>query len=650
MQGYSEGEKMSLIKTNERKLKDEIKQYNLQELVKLSGEIREQLIDVVSENGGHLASNLGVVELTLALHYVFNSSKDKFIWDVGHQAYVHKILTGRKECLNSIRKHGGISGFPKCNESEDDCFDVGHSSTSVSAALGLANARDLQGENYSVLAVIGDGAMTGGMAFEALNHAGHLQTDMTVILNDNEMSISGNVGAMSSYLNKVRLDPNYTKRKQYVENLLTRIPKIGTKVAWTAEKIKDTVKYLMVPGQLFEELGFRYFGPVDGHNLEELIDVLKKIKGIKGPKIVHVITKKGKGYKFAEENPDKFHGIGSFDKETGEVKNKSEKISYTKAFSNALLDIAEIDDKVLAITAAMDTGTGTDVFSRKYPHRFYDVGIAEQHAVTFAAALARGGMKPVVAIYSTFLQRAYDQIVHDVALQKLPVIFAMDRAGLVGEDGPTHHGVFDISYLRHIPEMILMAPRDEKELGDMLYSATKYNSPAAIRYPRGEGTGVIIDRGRFEIIEKGKGELLCSGHDVLIIGVGSMVEEALKAKEILENSNISAAVINARFIKPLDENLIIEEAKDKKLIITVEENALKGGFSEEIASLLEDKGLVKSLLRIGIEDKFIEHGPQKLLREECGLSGEKIAERIKDRFLSSGSFARVINMNRRKYL
>lgn len=641
---------MSLIKTNEILLKDEIKKYRMEELTKLSEEIREQLIDVVSQNGGHLASNLGVVELTIALHYVFDSSKDKFIWDVGHQAYVHKILSGRKETLSTIRKYGGISGFPKCKECEDDCFDVGHSSTSISAALGLANARDLKGEKHSVLAIIGDGAMTGGMAFEALNHAGHLKTDMTVILNDNEMSISGNVGAMSTYLNKVRLDPNYTKRKQYVENILNRIPKIGNKVAWTAEKIKDTVKYLMVPGQLFEELGFRYFGPVDGHNLDELIDVLKKIKDIKGPKLIHVITKKGKGYKFAEDNPDKFHGIGSFDKETGEVKSSSGKISYTKAFSNALLDIAEKDEKIVAITAAMDSGTGTDVFAQKYPHRFYDVGIAEQHAVTFAAALARGGIKPVVAIYSTFLQRAYDQIVHDVALQNVPVIFALDRAGLVGEDGPTHHGVFDISYLRHIPNMAVMAPKDEKELGNMLYSATKYNMPVSIRYPRGEGTGVIIDRGVFDYIEKGRGELLSSGNDVLFIAVGSMVEEAIKAKEILEDYHISAGVINARFIKPLDENLIIENARDKKLIVTIEENVLKGGFSEEIASLMEDHGIVKPLLRMGIEDAFIEHGPQSLLREKCGLYGEGIAEKVKEKLVSAGSFAKVLNMNRRKYL
>lgn len=641
---------MDLIKFDEKLLKDKIKEYNLEELIKLSGEIREQLIDVVSENGGHLASNLGVVELTLALHYVYNSSKDRFVWDVGHQAYVHKILTGRKESLKTIRKYGGISGFPKCKESESDCFDVGHSSTSISAALGLANARDLKGENHSVLAVIGDGAMTGGMAFEALNHTGHLKTDMTVILNDNEMSISGNVGAMSSYLNKVRLDPNYTKRKKYVEGILTRIPKIGTKVAWTADKIKDAVKYLMVPGQLFEELGFKYFGPVDGHNLEELIDVLKKAKDIKGPKIIHVITKKGKGYKFAEDNPDKFHGIGPFYKETGEIKKKSNKTTYTKAFSLALLDIAEQDEKILAITAAMDTGTGTHLFAQKYPHRFFDVGIAEQHAVTFAAALARGGMKPIVAIYSTFLQRAYDQLVHDIALQNLPVIFALDRAGLVGEDGPTHHGVFDISYLRHIPNFIIMAPKDEKELGDMLFSATKYESPTAIRYPRGEGTGIIIDRGKFDYIEKGQGELLSLGKEVLIIAVGSMVDEAMKAKEILEKCNLSTSVINARFIKPVDVSLIKENAMDKKLIVTVEENVLKGGFSEEIAAMMEDEGILKPLLRIGIEDAFIEHGPQKQLREECGLSGDRIAERIKDKLALAGSFAKVIHMNRRRFL
>lgn len=619
---------MIQIKKDDIFLKDQIKTYSLEELRDLAQEIRDLLLEIVSENGGHLASNLGVVELTLALHYIFDSSKDRLVWDVGHQAYVHKILTGRKECLKSIRQYRGISGFPKCNESADDSFDVGHSSTSISAALGLANARDLQGQDHAVLAIIGDGAMTGGMAFEAMNHAGHLHTDMTVILNDNEMSISGNVGAMSSYLNKVRLDPNYTKRKKYVENLLTRIPGIGSKMFWTAEKIKDAVKYLMVPGQFFEELGFSYFGPVDGHDLEELIEVLNNSRTIKGPKLIHVITKKGKGYKFAEDNPDKFHGIGPFDIETGQAKKKAKRATYTKAFSDALLDLADIDDKIIAITAAMDSGTGTDVFARKYPKRFYDVGIAEQHAVTFAAALARAGMKPVVAIYSTFLQRAYDQIVHDVALQKLPVIFALDRAGLVGEDGPTHHGVFDISYLRHIPNLTIMAPKDEKELGDMLYSASKYGGPVSIRYPRGEGQGLIIDRGSFDFIEKGQGELIFDGQDILLIGLGSMLTEAVKAREILEKEGLSVALINSRFVKPLDQNLILKEQEGKKLIVTLEENSLKGGFSEEVACLLKNNDIETPQVKIGIADEFVEHGPQSLLRDICGLSAEKIADRL----------------------
>ncbi len=619
---------MIQIKNDDVFLKDQIKTYTIEELTELAQEIREELVEIVSENGGHLASNLGVVELTLALHYIFDSSKDRLVWDVGHQAYVHKILTGRKNCLKSIRQYGGISGFPKCNESADDSFDVGHSSTSISAALGLANARDLQGQDHAVVAIIGDGAMTGGMAFEAMNHAGHLHTDMTVILNDNEMSISGNVGAMSSYLNKVRLDPNYTKRKKYVENLLTRIPKIGNKMFWTAEKIKDAVKYLMVPGQLFEELGFSYFGPVDGHDLEKLTEVLNSSKTIKGPKLIHVITKKGKGYKFAEENPDKFHGIGPFDKETGQPKKKAKRASYTKVFSDALLDLAEMDDKIIAITAAMDSGTGTDVFARKYPKRFYDVGIAEQHAVTFAAALARAGMKPVVAIYSTFLQRAYDQIVHDVALQKLPVIFALDRAGLVGEDGPTHHGVFDISYLRHVPNFTIMAPKDEKELGDMLYSASRYEGPSSIRYPRGEGQGLIIDRGSFDFIKKGQGELIFEGQDILLIGLGSMLSEAAKAREILEKDGLSVALINPRFVKPLDQDLILKNQADKKLIVTIEENSLKGGFSEEVACLLKNNNIETPQVKIGIADEFIEHGPQSLLRDLCGLSAEKIADRV----------------------
>ncbi len=634
----------------QNQLKDEIKSYSIEELRSLAEEIREELIDVVSQNGGHLASNLGVVELTLALHSIFDSEKDKFIWDVGHQAYVHKILTGRREQLKTVRQYEGLSGFPKCCESPQDCFDVGHSSTSISAALGMAAARDIKKEEFAVLAIIGDGAMTGGMAFEALNHAGHLGNDMTVVLNDNEMSIGENVGAMSSYLNTVRLDPNYTKRKQYIEKLLTKIPKIGDKVVFTAEKVKDTIKYLMVPGQLFEELGFRYFGPIDGHNLEELIDVMKKVKGIKGPKIVHVITKKGKGYKIAEENPNKFHGIGPFNRDTGKPLGQSTNISYTKAFGNALVSLAEKNERIVAITAAMDTGTGTDQFSQRFPERFFDVGIAEQHAVTMAAAFAKQEMIPVVAIYSTFLQRAYDQILHDVALQNAKVIFAIDRAGIVGEDGPTHHGVFDISYLRHIPNMTIMAPKDEKELGDMLYSATSYEGPSAIRYPRGEGTGVQIDKGAFDYIEKGKSELINEGQDVAIIALGSMVEPAVEAAERLAKCNIEAAVINARFAKPIDEELLMSVIKDKKLIITVEENAIKGGFSEEIAFLMEKEKITKPLVRIGIDDCFVEHGPQSLLREQSGLSAEKIAEVIKQRISDAGLFAKVISLSRRKSL
>ena len=640
---------MTTTKKNDQ-LKDAIKSYSLEQLRDLAVEIREELVDVVAANGGHLASNLGVVELTLVLHRLFDSEKDKFIWDVGHQAYVHKILTGRREELKTIRQHQGLSGFPKCCESPQDCFDVGHSSTSISAALGMAAARDIKKEDFAVLAIIGDGAMTGGMAFEALNHAGHLEHDMTVILNDNDMSISENVGAMSTYLNKVRLDPSYTKRKKYIERLLTRIPKIGDKVVFTAEKVKDTIKYLMVPGQLFEELGFNYFGPVDGHNLEELLDVFNKVKNIDGPKIVHVITKKGKGYALAEQNPDKFHGIGPFNKETGELLQPSGKLTYTKAFGNALVRLGEQSSQIVAITAAMDTGTGTDLFAKKFPERFFDVGIAEQHAVTMAAAFAKQDMIPVVAIYSTFLQRAYDQILHDVALQNAKVIFALDRAGIVGEDGPTHHGLFDVSYLRHIPNMTVMAPKDEKELGDMLYSATRYDGPSSIRYPRGEGAGVVVPEDMFDFIEKGKAEQLRDGQDVVIIALGNMVTPALEAAVILEKCDIQASVINARFVKPLDQELLIEVIKDKKLVVTAEENVVKGGFSEEIAFLLEKQRMNKPLIRIGIDDCFVEHGSQEQLREQCGLTAQKMAENIKNNLSETSLFAKVISLRRKKTL
>ncbi len=608
--------------SNSKKLNDEIKNYSLDDLKKLSDDIRTDLIDTVSETGGHLASNLGMVELTIALHYVFDGNKDKLVFDVGHQAYIHKILTGRD--LKTLRKYKGISGFPKCCESDHDCFGVGHSSTSISVGVGFAKSRDLKKEKHEVVSIIGDGSLTGGMAFEALNHAGHMQANMTVILNDNEMSISKNVGAVSSYLTKLRTNPKYISRKENVKKKLESIPAIGHSVTKAAETMKTGFRNLVVDGQFFEELGFKYFGPVDGHDLKKLISVLERTKDIKGPKIIHVITKKGKGYGFAEENPNKFHGISPFNKETGEVLGKSKSISYTDAFSKTIVDLGKENKKIVAITAAMESGTGTEKFSKKYPTRFFDVGIAEQHAVTMAAAMAKEGMVPIVAIYSTFLQRAYDQIIHDVALQNFPVIFAIDRAGIVGEDGPTHHGVFDISYLRHIPNINIMAPKDQNELRDMIYSATKYNVPVAIRYPRGSGGNDKLKED-FSFLELGKGEKLVNGKDGLIIAIGSMVQVGLEVAEKLKESKIDTTVINARFVKPLDVDVIKKNIKDKKLIVTLEENVLKGGFGEEVESHFEDA----KILKIGIEDKFVEHGTQKILRELEGLDSDNICERIK---------------------
>jgi len=610
---------------------NDIKKLNISQLEKLALEIRTEIISVVSKNGGHLAPNLGVVELTLAIHSVYSSPIDKIVWDVGHQAYVHKLLTGRRDIFSTLRKYNGLSGFPKRNESCHDVFDAGHSSTSISAALGLAKARDLNGDKYDVVAVIGDGAMTGGMAFEALNHAGHLNTDLTVILNDNEMSIAQNVGAMSAYLNRVRIDPFYTKRKEDIEILLKKIPAIGSTMIKVADRLKDSLRYLLVPGMLFEELGFKYFGPVNGHDINELKTVLQNAKHINKPVLVHVITKKGKGYLPAEENPDKFHGIGPFDIKTGQAYKNSEKPSYTSIFSDTLVKLGEKNPKILAFTAAMGEGTGTTSFARRFPKRSFDVGIAEQHAVTMAAALALEGFKPFVAIYSTFLQRAYDQIVHDVALQNAPVVFALDRAGLVGEDGPTHHGVFDISYLRHIPNLVIMAPKDENELQHMLYTASIFNGPVAIRYPRGSGLGVQLDDG-FQEIPIGKAEVIQYGSDLTLLAVGNMVETAQETAQILQEKGTSCTVINSRFIKPLDAQLILESIKNTKGIVTLEEHVLAGGFGSSVLELLESNDVSKKVLRIGLADDFVAHGNVDILREVYGLTSEKIIEKIGKEF------------------
>jgi len=516
---------------NRINLPQDLKGLSLAEMNELAGNIREVLIDSVAACGGHLAANLGVVELTIALHYVFNTPVDKIIWDVGHQSYVHKILTGRKDRMSSLRQFGGMSGFPKNEESVHDAFNTGHSSTSISAALGMSLARDIQKQNYSVVAVTGDGAMTGGMTYEALNHAGNVGRDLIVILNDNEMSISKNVGALSSYLNRLRTDPSYTRTKEEVENILARIPAIGPNIARVAGRLKDTVKYLMVPGKWFEELGFTYIGPVNGHNLEELITMLNNARKLKGPVLIHTITEKGRGYEPARQNPDIFHGVGPFDISTGKQFPRAFK-TYTEIFGEYMVEAARADQRVVAITAAMASGTGLSEFSKAYPERFFDVGICEQHAVTLAAGMARAGLRPVVSIYSTFLQRAYDQIIHDVALQNLPVVFAIDRAGLVGEDGPTHHGVFDISYLRHIPNLTIMAPGDENEFMNMLYTALALNSPVAIRYPRGAGEGIEI-AAHAQIIPSGKARILRSGGALAIIALGRAVSIGREVAQML---------------------------------------------------------------------------------------------------------------------
>lgn len=605
----------------------DIRTMTYHQLEELAGEIREEIIAIVANNGGHLAPNLGVVELTLAIHKVFQSPVDRILWDVGHQCYVHKIITGRKDDFKTLRQFGGISGFPRPSESIHDVFGTGHSSTSISAALGLALARDLQGESYNVVAVIGDGAMTGGMAFEALNHAGQLKKDMIVILNDNEMSIAQNVGAMSGYLARLRTDPVYTRGKEDLEMLLKKLP-IGSTLLRMGERLKDSLKYLLVPGMLFEELGFTYLGPVDGHDIRAVTTILRQAKSKNCPVLVHVITKKGMGYPPAEQNPDKFHGIGAFHIATGEEIRNSAAPSYTQVFGNTLVELAHRDEKLLAITAAMPGGTGLDQFSRVFPDRFFDVGIAEQHAVTMAAGLAAGGYHPVVAIYSTFLQRAYDQVLHDVCLQNLPVIFAIDRAGIVGNDGATHHGLFDLSYLRSIPNLVLMSPKDVNELQHMLATAAAHTGPIALRYPRGSGPACMMDQ-ELKVLPIGKAEVIQEGSDATLVAIGSMVHVAEAAAKILEDRGIEATVINARFIKPLDEECILHYASLSGNLFTLEENVLEGGFGSAILELLATRD-VKGIqtYRFGIPDTFVEHGSAELLLARYGLNVEKVVQVI----------------------
>lgn len=610
----------------------DLKKLKYNDMSVLAEEIRQVILQTVSHTGGHLAPNLGIVELTMALHYVFDTEKDRLIWDVGHQAYVHKILTGRKEVFKSLRQYGGLSGFPKREESIHDAFDTGHSSTSISAAMGYAMARNIMGDDYQVMAVIGDGAMTGGQAFEALNQIGHLELDLLVILNDNEMSIAHNVGALSSYLSRIRTDPVYANRKKDIEYLLKKVPAIGTTVAKTVERVKDSLKYLVVPGMLFEELGFTYLGPVDGHNIPALIKALNNTKNLKGPVLLHVLTEKGKGYLPATQKPSVFHGVAPFDLDSGEIKKKEGPPSYTKVFSDAVVELAGQDERIVTITAAMPEGTGLDRFFKKYPKRFFDVGIAEQNAVTLAAAMALKGLRPIVAIYSTFLQRAYDQLLHDVCLQNAPVIFALDRAGLVGEDGPTHHGTFDISYLRHIPNISVLAPKDEEELRNMLFSALSSDGPVAIRYPRGKCVGVEMSN-TFQKIKWGQGELLADGNDILIIAVGTMVYPALKVREILLKKGYTCSVMNARFIKPLPKDQIIKHAKKHRRIVTLEENVIAGGFGSAVLELLANEGIGSlDILNMGLPDNFVTHGKVDVLKDELDLTPEKIVQRIMTRW------------------
>ncbi|WP_457571380.1 1-deoxy-D-xylulose-5-phosphate synthase [Desulfovulcanus sp.] len=610
----------------------DVSSLSLSELTELAKEIRELIIEVVAKNGGHLAPSLGVVELTLALLKVFDPGQDKFIWDVGHQAYAYKILTGRKENFHTLRCFGGISGFPKPSESVYDHFGVGHSSTSISAALGMAVARDILGQRQKVLAIIGDGSMTAGLAYEGLNQAGDLDKDLVVILNDNEMSIAKNVGALSSFLSR-KLSSRWVLRlKKEMEAWMRQIPKIGDDLVHYARRSEESLKSFFTPGMLFEAFKFNYLGPVDGHDLKRLIEFFEQIKDLEGPVLVHVLTKKGKGYKPAETNPTYFHGVGCFEPETGAAKKFGfcSLPSYTDVFGQTLCSLAEKDDRIVAITAAMPEGTGLSNFAQKFPDRFFDVGICEQHAVTFAAGLATKGFKPVVAIYSTFLQRSYDQIVHDVCLQNLPVTFCLDRGGIVGEDGPTHHGAFDLSYLRHIPNMTLMAPKDEAELQDLLYTAINYPGPAALRYPRGVGVGARL-KDNLQEIPLGTGELLREGRDGVIITIGSRVYPALEAAQELEKEKgLQIAVYNARFVKPLPEDDLRGLALKFNKLLLVEENVLAGGFSSAVLEFLADNDLLSNLKikRVALPDKFIEHGPQKLLRQMLGLGKDGIKKSL----------------------
>ena len=591
-------------------------------LPQLAKELRQEIIETTSKTGGHIASSLGVVDLTVALHYVFDVEKDKFIWDVGHQSYAHKILTGRRDNFNTLRQYKGISGFPKISESKYDSFGTGHASTSISVGLGFAVSRDIQKQDYKVVSIIGDGSMTGGLAFEGLQNAGTLAKDMLVILNDNQMFISQKVGVLAGYFANLLTAAGVKKIEESVLKIVSKLKFLSFK---SIKKLVKRFKTILFPGLMFEEMGFTYVGPIDGHNISQLIEILTKVKDFKGPVLLHIVTKKGKGYKHAEQDPTKFHGIGPFDIETGKTVSLK-KVTYTEVFSKAIVKLAQQDDKIVAITAAMPDGTGLKEFSKKYPDRFFDVGIDEAHAVTFAAALAAGGLKPVVAIYSTFMQRSLDSIIHDVALQNLPVIMMLDRAGIVGEDGATHHGAFDLAYLKYIPNLTIMAPANETELQDMFNTALTLNNPCVIRYPRGSGTRIASFHRNFEVLEIGKSKLEKEGKDACIVCLGNVLQTCLETAQSLESKRKSVSVLNKTFLKPFDAQAIKNILKYTNKIVTVEEGSLIGGMGETVKSVL--CGTDAKVFSIGLPDKFIEHGKQKLIREICGISIENIESHI----------------------
>lgn len=605
---------------------EDIKTMSTEEIDLLAKDIRKFLVKSVSKTGGHLASNLGIVELTLALHKVFDSPKDKIVWDVGHQSYVHKIVTGRKNDFSSLRQLNGLSGFPKESESPHDIFDTGHSSTSISVATGIACGRDIKNEDYSVIAVIGDGSITGGLALEALNHLGYINKNVIIILNDNEMSIDKNVGGMSRHLSSIIRNSTINKMKDEMEKILNVTP-AGNIISKTANKVKDSIISNFTPQncEFFDSLGIKYYGPIDGHNTQEIIDMLKKARTKDGPVLLHVITKKGKGYKYAEEQPDKYHGVSKFDIKTG-VKPSGKK-SISSAVGQKLTDMASKDDKIVAITAAMPSGTGLNIFEEKYPDRYYDVGIAEQHATTFSAGLAKNGMKPYFAVYSSFLQRAYDQLIHDVCITKKAVTFLIDRAGIVGNDGETHHGIFDLSYLNPVPNIVVMAPKDTSELELMMDLSLEINQPVAIRYPR--GNSYYLEKGKYDKINLGEYEIIDEGKNIAVLAIGNMVKHAIEAKEILLKDNINPTIVNSRFLKPIDEDLLHRILKSHKKIVTIEDNVIAGGFGSVINKFILDNNYNVDIINIGIDGQFVQHGNADELYKILGLSPESIAAKIK---------------------